>query len=71
MGKIVDTMLEQVRKRIKETAVGLSEAAAEQVANALTREQLTKWLRERTNLKQWREGERHARRHSRIPNGIR
>ena len=26
--------------------MGLSEAAAEQVANTLTREQLTKWLRE-------------------------
>jgi hypothetical protein len=45
-GKSIDTMLEQVRERIKETAVGLSEAAAEQVANTLTREQLTKWLRE-------------------------
>ena len=45
-GKSIDAMLEQVRKRIKETAVGLSEAAAEQVANTLTREQLTKWLRE-------------------------
>ena len=45
-GKSVDAMLEQVRERIKETAVGLSEAAAEQVANTLAREQLTKWLRE-------------------------
>jgi hypothetical protein len=45
-GKSIDAVSEQVRKRIKETAVGLSEAAAEQVANALTREQLTKWLRE-------------------------
>ena len=45
-GKSIDAMSEQVRKRIKETAVGLSEAVVAQVANTLTREQLTNWLRE-------------------------
>ena len=38
--KSFDTMLEEVRKRIRETAVGLSKAAAEQVANTLTMEHL-------------------------------
>ena len=68
-GKSIDTMFEQVRKRIKETAMGLSEAAAEQVANALTREQLTKWLRENQSQAVERR-KRHARRQSRIPSGI-
>ena len=44
--KSFDAMLEEARQRIRETAVGLSEAAAEDVANTLTMEHLKRWMRD-------------------------
>ena len=44
--KSFDAMLEEARQRIRETAVGLSEVAAEDVANTLTMEHLKRWVRD-------------------------
>ena len=44
--KSFGAMLEEARQRIRETAVGLSEAAAEDVANTLTMEHLKRWMRD-------------------------
>jgi len=64
--KSFDAMLEQVRKRIKETVVGLSEASAEQVAKTLTMEQLRKWVRENKTQAEKRRKELNERKRASI-----